>query len=84
MNLSEATLTRDPPPAIIHARRRYLSPCACQVEPMAIKALRHGASDYLRKPFDGAEFQSALDRTISYLTLARQHATLRRHLGTEQ
>jgi hypothetical protein len=33
---------------------------------------------------DGAEFQAALDRTISCLTLARQHATLRRHLGTEQ
>ena len=43
------------------------------VEPMAI-----------RKPFDGAEFQVALDRTISCLTLARQHATLRRHLATEQ
>ena len=51
---------------------------------MAIKAWRHGADDYLRKPLDGAEFQAALDRTISCLTLARQHATLRRHLGTEQ
>jgi DNA-binding response OmpR family regulator len=50
---------------------------------MAIKALRHGADDYLRKPLDGAEFQAALDRTISRLTLARQNVALRRHLGTE-
>lgn len=54
------------------------------VEPMAINALRHKADDYLRKPFDGAEFQAALDRTISRLTLARQNAALRRHLGTEK
>jgi FixJ family two-component response regulator len=60
------------------------SPRDTHVEPMAIKALRHGAHDYLRKTLDGAEFQAALDRTISCLTLARQHATLRRHLGTEQ
>ena len=50
---------------------------------MAIKAWRHGADDYLRKPLDGAEFHATLDRMISCLTLARQHATLRRHLGTE-
>jgi DNA-binding response OmpR family regulator len=32
--------------------------------PGGIKALRHGSDDYLRKPFDGAAFQAALDRTI--------------------
>ena len=53
------------------------------LEQMAINALRHGADDYLRKPFDGAEFQAALDRTISRLTLARQNSVLRRHLGIE-
>jgi sigma-B regulation protein RsbU (phosphoserine phosphatase) len=53
------------------------------LEQMAINALRHGADDYLRKPFDGAEFQAALDRTITRLTLARQNAVLRRHLGIE-
>ena len=42
-----------------------------------------GNPETLRKPFDGAEFQVALDRTISCLRLARPHATLRRHLGTE-
>jgi len=57
---------------------------ACHAEPMAINALRRGADDDLRKPFDGAEFQAALDRTILRLTLARQNAALRRHLGTEK
>ncbi len=56
---------------------------AMGLEQMAINALRHGADDYLRKPFDGAEFQAALDRTITRLTLARQNAVLRRHLGIE-
>jgi len=32
---------------------------------MAINAVRTGPADYLREPFDGAEFQAALDRTIS-------------------
>ena len=56
---------------------------AMGVEQMAINALRHGADDYLRKPFDRTEFQAVLDRTIERLTLARQNATLRRHLGIE-
>jgi sigma-B regulation protein RsbU (phosphoserine phosphatase) len=56
---------------------------ALGLEQMAINALQHGADDYLRKPFDGAEFQAALDRTISRLALARQNAALRRHLGIE-
>lgn len=56
---------------------------AMGMEQMAINALRHGADDYLRKPFDGAEFQAALDRTLTRLTLARQNAALRRHLGLE-
>jgi sigma-B regulation protein RsbU (phosphoserine phosphatase) len=54
------------------------------MEQMAINALRHGADDYLRKPFDRAEFQAALDRTLTRLTLARQNSALRRHLGLEQ
>jgi sigma-B regulation protein RsbU (phosphoserine phosphatase) len=56
---------------------------AMGLEQMAINALRHGADDYLRKPFDAAEFQAALDRTIARLTLARQNTALRRHLGIE-
>jgi sigma-B regulation protein RsbU (phosphoserine phosphatase) len=54
---------------------------AMGLEQMAINALRHGADDYLRKPFDGTELQAALDRTVSRLTLARQNSALRRHLG---
>jgi len=53
------------------------------MEQMAINALRHGADDYLRKPFDGAEFQAALDRTFTRLTLARQNTALRKHLGIQ-
>jgi sigma-B regulation protein RsbU (phosphoserine phosphatase) len=56
---------------------------AMGLEQMAINALRHGADDYLRKPFDGAEFQAALDRTLSRLTLTRQNTALRRHLGID-
>ena len=56
---------------------------AMGLEQMAINALRHGADDYLRKPFDAAEFQAALDRTVTRLTLSRQNAALRRHLGIE-
>jgi hypothetical protein len=43
-----------------------------------------GNPEALRKPFDRAEFQAALDRTISRLTLALQNAALRQHLGTEK
>jgi serine phosphatase RsbU (regulator of sigma subunit) len=53
------------------------------MEQKAINALRHGADDYLRKPFDRAEFQAALDRTFTRLTLARQNAALRKHLGIQ-
>lgn len=56
---------------------------AMGLEQMAINALRYGADDYLRKPFDAAEFQAAVDRTTSRLTLARQNTALRRHLGIE-
>ena len=56
---------------------------AMGLEQMAINALRHDADDYLRKPFDGAELQAALDRTLARLTLARQNSALRRHLGLE-
>ena len=47
---------------------------------MAIAALRHGADDYLRKPFDRGEFQATLDRTLARLTMSRQIKTLRREL----
>jgi sigma-B regulation protein RsbU (phosphoserine phosphatase) len=53
-------------------------------EQVAIAALRHGADDYLRKPFDRGEFQAALDRTLSRLTMSRQIKQLRRELEKKQ
>jgi serine phosphatase RsbU (regulator of sigma subunit) len=53
-------------------------------EQVAIAALRHGADDYLRKPFDRSEFQAALDRTLARLTMSRQIRHLRRELEKKQ
>jgi serine phosphatase RsbU (regulator of sigma subunit) len=53
-------------------------------EQVAIAALRHGADDYLRKPFDRGEFQAALDRTLSRLTMSRQIKQLRKELENKQ
>ena len=49
-------------------------------ESVAIEALRHGADDYLRKPFDRNEFGVVLDRTVRRLELGRLNACLRREL----
>lgn len=53
-------------------------------EQVAIAALRHGADDYLRKPFDRGEFQATLDRTLARLTMSRQIQLLRRELEKKQ
>jgi sigma-B regulation protein RsbU (phosphoserine phosphatase) len=53
-------------------------------EQVAIAALRHGADDYLRKPFDRGEFQAALDRTLARLRMSRQIRALTRELETKQ
>lgn len=53
-------------------------------EQVAIAALRHGADDYLRKPFDRGEFQAALDRTLARLTMSRQIKQLRKELEKKQ
>ncbi|MFQ3615008.1 MAG: SpoIIE family protein phosphatase [Cyanobacteriota bacterium] len=52
-------------------------------EQVAIDALRQGADDYLRKPFDPQEFQTVLQRTIARVELRRQNAALRRQLQIE-
>jgi len=49
-------------------------------ESVAIEALRHGADDYLRKPFDRNEFGVVLDRTVRRLELGRLNAWLRAEL----
>jgi phosphoserine phosphatase RsbU/P len=53
-------------------------------EQVAIAALRHGADDYLRKPFDRGEFQATVDRTVARLTMSRQIKLLRRELEKKQ
>jgi sigma-B regulation protein RsbU (phosphoserine phosphatase) len=53
-------------------------------EQVAIAALRHGADDYLRKPFDRGEFQATLDRTLARLTMSRQIKLLRTELEKKQ
>lgn len=45
-------------------------------EQVAVEALRRGADDYLRKPFDRTEFQAVLDRTLRRLQLSRHNAAL--------
>ena len=53
-------------------------------EQVATDALRHGADDYLRKPFEPAEFETVLDRTVSRLQLSRQNTALRQALDEKR
>jgi serine phosphatase RsbU (regulator of sigma subunit)/HPt (histidine-containing phosphotransfer) domain-containing protein len=52
-------------------------------EDVAIAALRIGADDYLRKPFNNYDLQAVLDRAMRKLSLARRNKTLQRQLGVE-
>lgn len=49
-------------------------------EQIAIEALRQGADDYLRKPFESDEFRRVLERTVQRLQLERQNRLLRQQL----
>lgn len=42
----------------------------------AIRALRHGASDFFHKPFSLSDLHAAIERTTRYRTLAQQRALL--------
>lgn len=53
-------------------------------EQVAIDALRRGADDYLRKPFDSVELKAVLDRTIDRLQLHRQNMLLRQRLEEQR
>jgi serine phosphatase RsbU (regulator of sigma subunit) len=53
-------------------------------EQIAIEALRRGADDYLRKPFESAELKAVLDRTIDRLQLHRQNEILRQRLDEQR
>ena len=48
-----------------------------------VRCLESGADDYLRKPFQLAEFETQLARVVSHLAVRRQHAVLHRQLGTQ-
>jgi phosphoserine phosphatase RsbU/P len=49
-------------------------------EQVAIDALRAGADDYLRKPFETVDFELVLERTVSRLLLRRNNALLQAQL----
>lgn len=53
-------------------------------EQVVIDALRRGADDYLRKPFDPPEFKAVLERTVSRLLLNRQNTALRKQLDEKR
>ena len=53
-------------------------------EEVAIEALRLGADDYLRKPFDLTDCEAVLDRTVSRIQLKRQNAALSRRLEEQR
>lgn len=50
----------------------------------AIEALRHGAHDYVRKPFENAELVSRVQRALALRALTRQNRYLRGALQREQ
>lgn len=52
-------------------------------ESIAIDALRRGADDYLRKPFEPGEFRAVIDRTLGRVHLRRQNQRLRQQLDAE-
>lgn len=53
-------------------------------EQVAIEALRNGADDYLRKPFEPVELRATVDRTISRQVLQRQNTELRNRLENQR
>lgn len=53
-------------------------------EDVVVRAMRQGADDYLRKPFDRGDLQAVLDRTIARLLLSRQNAALRMRVMEHQ
>lgn len=53
-------------------------------EKVAIDALRRGADDYLRKPFETSELAAVLDRTLERIRLRRENAALTARLDAQR
>jgi CheY-like chemotaxis protein len=53
-------------------------------EDVATAALREGADDYLRKPFEPKELEAVVSRTIKRLELDRQNSALREALDRQR
>jgi serine phosphatase RsbU (regulator of sigma subunit) len=53
-------------------------------ERVVVDALRLGADDYLRKPFEASELSAVVDRAMARLKLKRQNAALRSQLDEER
>jgi serine phosphatase RsbU (regulator of sigma subunit) len=53
-------------------------------EQTAILAMRQGADDYLRKPFETAEFQVVLERTARRVALSRENRRLQEELDDKR
>lgn len=53
-------------------------------EYVAVKAMRLGADDYLGKPFDGAEFDAVVSRTLESHRLRRENARLQSELNAKR
>jgi DNA-binding response OmpR family regulator len=53
-------------------------------EAVAIEALRHGADDYLQKPFQAQEFEAVVERTVTRQQLRRQNAALQQQVERER
>jgi sigma-B regulation protein RsbU (phosphoserine phosphatase) len=53
-------------------------------EQLVAEALRRGADDYLRKPFEAGDMQAVFDRTTARLLLRRQNVFLRARIEEHQ
>jgi DNA-binding response OmpR family regulator len=53
-------------------------------ESVAIEALRLGADDYLRKPFERADFEAVIARTMTRLRLSRENTELQNRLDRQR
>lgn len=53
-------------------------------EQVVMEAMRYGANEYLRKPFEAAEFHTIVERTTSRLRLERENRALQARLDEKR